>query len=73
MAIGERATGVTKWFNEELGYGFIMVQGQEKDIFVHRQQLFRSGVEKLAEGDKVNFIINDGRKGKFATNIQKVP
>ena len=72
MSIAERATGICKWFNSNKGYGFLVVQGHEKDIFVHRQQLVRSGLENLNEGDKVTCLVQDGKKGKYATTISKV-
>ena len=72
MTIAERATGVVKWFNDEKGFGFIVVQDQDKDVFVHRQQLVRSGLESLKEGDRVSCLIQDGRKGKFATGVSKI-
>lgn len=67
----ERVNGIIRWFNEDKGYGFIIVEGWEKDCFVHRQQMLRSGVEVLNEGDKVSFESNEGKKGRFATAIKR--
>ena len=71
MSIAERASGTVRWFSDEKGYGFLIAVGHPKDIFVHRQQLVRSGIEKLTEGERVTFLINEGKKGAFATNISK--
>lgn len=71
MSGEQRVIGETKWFNDEKGYGFIVLEGQEKDIFVHRQQMVRSGIDSLTEGEKVSFVVNDGKKGKFATSLKK--
>ena len=66
--------GVCKWFNVDKGFGFIKLPGGGLDVFVHANQLRKSGIETaLAEGDKVSFTIDKGHKGAFATNIQRVP
>lgn len=67
----DRLSGTVRWFNTDKGYGFIIVDGFEKDVFVHRQQMLRSGVEELDEGDKVSFECNEGKKGRFATSLKK--
>ena len=36
-------TGKVKWFKAEKGYGFIVVEGQSKDIFVHFSGINGSG------------------------------
>lgn len=65
--------GVTKWYNKEKGYGFIQLPGGGLDVFVHANQLRKSGIENgLNEGDKVTFSIDKGPKGAFATNIKRV-
>lgn len=63
--------GTVKWFDQGKGYGFLVAEGYNRDIFVHRQQLIKSGIQSLKEDDKVNFMVNDGRKGMFATNLTK--
>jgi CspA family cold shock protein len=72
MVESTKVTGITKWFDEGKGYGFVVAEGYNRDIFVHRQQLMKSGIQSLKEDDKVIFVVNDGRKGMFATDITKV-
>lgn len=71
-SVAERASGSVKWFSDDKGYGFLVANGHDRDIFVHRQQLVRSGIEKLNEGEKVTFLIQEGKKGKYATSISRV-
>lgn len=73
MADGEVGLyrGSIKWYSKEKAYGFIQLPGGGLDIFVHANQLRRSGIENgLNEGDKVTFNIEKGPKGSFATNIK---
>ena len=65
------ATGAVKFFNENKGFGFIQPEGGSKDVFVHISAVERSGIGRLAEGQKVNFEVEVGRDGReSATNIQ---
>lgn len=65
--------GTVKWYNKTKGYGFIRLPGGGIDVFVHVNQLVKSGIENgLNEGDKVTFAIDKGEKGAFAINIKKV-
>ena len=63
--------GKVKWFNGTKGFGFIDVDGEEKDIFVHVSAVKDSGIEKLVEGDSVEFEVEDGKKGPVAVQIKK--
>ena len=58
------ATGTVKWFNTDKGYGFIAPDGGGKDVFVHIRALQRSGLETLADNQKVNFELETGRDGR---------
>ena len=61
------AIGTVKWFNTTKGYGFIEPSDGGKDVFVHISAVQRSGMESLAEGQKVNYeLLTDKRTGKQA-------
>ncbi len=61
------AIGTVKWFNTTKGYGFIEPSDGGKDIFVHISAVQRSGMESLAEGQKINYeLLTDKRTGKQA-------
>jgi cold shock protein len=66
------STGVVKWFNSTKGFGFIKVDGLETDVFVHYSAIIGSGYRSLEEGDRVQFIISQGKKGKEAKDVQKI-
>ncbi|MDR3642962.1 MAG: cold shock domain-containing protein [Candidatus Doudnabacteria bacterium] len=53
------------------GFGFITVQGEEKDIFFHSKSLVGVTFDELNEGDAVTFDVEDSPKGKNAVNVQK--
>jgi cold shock CspA family protein len=69
MADGEDeplVTGTCKWFSSEKGFGFIQVEGQESDVFVHQSDIYAPGFRSLAEGEPVEFkMITDDRNGKL--------
>jgi CspA family cold shock protein len=52
-----------KWYDPVKGFGFIQVDGQSKDLFVHRSALERAGLSELSEGQQVRVAIGEGRKG----------
>lgn len=64
-------TGVVKWFDADKGYGFIS-SADGKDIFVHFSAIQTDGYKTLAEGDQVEFDVNDGDRGQQAANVIKV-
>jgi CspA family cold shock protein len=62
--------GRVKWFNENKGYGFIEVDGQEKDVFIHHSAISMQGFRTLQEGQRVSFDIEQGKKGPSAVNVK---
>lgn len=65
-------TGTVKWFNSEKGFGFIEVEG-EKDVFVHYTSIQgSSGRKDLAEGEQVQFEVEQGPRGPQASNVVKL-
>ena len=53
------------------GFGFITVQGQDKDLFFHSKSLVGVQFADLHEGDSVSFEVEDSPKGPNAVNVQK--
>ena len=64
--------GKVKWFNGKKGYGFIERDDKEKDVFVHASAVKDAGMRYLNEGDKLEFIFEDGPKGSSAVNLKKI-
>lgn len=66
--MAERVQGTVKWFSNEKGYGFIAQPGGE-DIFVHYSAIQGTGYRTLNEGDRVEFEVTQGQKGKQASDV----
>jgi cold shock protein len=64
-------TGVIKKLTDK-GFGFITVQGQDKDLFFHSKSLVGVQFADLHEGDQVSFEVEDSPKGPNAVNVQLV-
>jgi len=60
--------GTVKWFSAEKGYGFIE-QEDGDDIFVHFSAIKSEGFKTLEEGQKVEFEITQGERGKQASDV----
>lgn len=60
------AKGTVKWFNTKKGYGFIVPEAGERDVFVHITQLERLGLRNLEEGQKISYELYADRNGRAA-------
>lgn len=69
--MSENVTGTVKWFNDQKGFGFIEHEGG-KDVFVHHSAIVSEGFRSLAEGDKVEFTIEQGPKGPNAAGVRRI-
>jgi CspA family cold shock protein len=63
-------TGTVKWFNATKGYGFIMPQDGDKDVFVHILAVERAGLRSLNEGQAVEFELVSNRGKTSAENLR---
>lgn len=66
-----RIQGTVKWFNSDKGYGFITPE-DGADVFVHYSEIQSNGFRSLNEGDRVEFEITEGKKGKQASAVTVV-
>jgi len=58
------ATGTVKWFNTTKGFGFIAPDDGGKDVFVHISAVERAGLTGLADDQKIEFDLEEGRDGR---------
>jgi|TARA_B100000745_G_scaffold79576_2_gene48945 CspA family cold shock protein len=65
-------TGKVKWFNNAKGYGFILTEEGNNDIFAHYSTITMDGYKSLKAGQQVEFEISQGPKGLHATEIKPV-
>lgn len=61
------STGKVKFFNERKGFGFIIDDESQKDLFVHVSGI----IDKIQENDEVVFDITEDQRGKKAINVKK--
>jgi CspA family cold shock protein len=54
------------------GFGFISIEGNDKDLFFHAKELVGTEFNELKEGDKVEFEISESPKGQNATQVSKI-
>ena len=62
-------TGKVKWFNNAKGYGFIVADDGEEDLFVHYSSIMMDGYKTLRAGQAVKFDTKPSGKGEHAINI----
>ncbi len=60
--------GTVKFFNEAKGFGFIVEEGTNKEVFVHVSGL----IDKITKDDHVEFNIAEGQKGINAVDVKKI-
>ncbi|HOQ03716.1 MAG TPA: cold-shock protein [Anaerohalosphaeraceae bacterium] len=66
------SSGTVKWFNEKKGFGFITPDEGGDDLFVHHSKIDMQGFRTLKEGQRVEFDVTAGEKGKVAINVKPV-
>jgi CspA family cold shock protein len=69
--MSERLTGTVKWFIGQKGYGFISRDGGD-DVFVHYSAIEGQGFRNLEEGDRVEFVVEQGQKGPAAAEVRRI-
>ncbi|MGH3319596.1 MAG: cold-shock protein [Streptosporangiaceae bacterium] len=65
--------GTVKWFNPDKGYGFITPDEGGGDVFVHYSAIDSGqsdGFRNLADDQRVEFEVTQGRKGPQAEQVR---
>jgi CspA family cold shock protein len=62
-------SGTIKWFSNAKGFGFIVNEKGNGDIFVHYSAIMTDGYKTLKAGQLVNYEIQEGEKGLHAINV----
>jgi CspA family cold shock protein len=70
--MNDKQTGIVKWFNDQKGYGFIAKDEGGGDVFVHYSAILGAGHRTLLQGQRVEFLVQQGPKGLAATDVQKI-
>ena len=70
LSVEGRLQGSLKWFNESKGYGFIESERGE-EVFVHYSAIRSDGFRTLANGERVEFDLVSGDRGKQAANVTR--
>lgn len=63
--------GVIKKLTDR-GFGFITVDGEEKDLFFHSTELDGVSYDELKEGDRVSFEKANSPKGENAVKVTRI-
>ena len=66
----QQETGTVKWFDVRKGYGFIQ-RDNGGDIFVHVNDMADPSARALEDGERVSFVVGQGRKGPAAQNVER--
>lgn len=63
-------TGIVDRFNKIKGYGFIIADDDQAEIFVHFSEVETAGYKELKMGQRISFELKEGDRGQFATNVK---
>lgn len=62
-------TGKVKWFNYKKGYGFIMPDEGDKDVFVHITAVHEAKLRGLDENQPIAYELKEENGKVCATNL----
>ena len=64
-----RLKGKVKWFYNKKGYGFVVCEEVNEDIFIGYNNIYGKGFKTLKQGQTVSFDLEETEKGYCALNL----
>ena len=61
--------GTVKWFNSEKGFGFVVSDDGDSDVFVHYSEIQGGEFRNLEESQKVTYEVEQGDRGPAAVSV----
>lgn len=65
-------TGVVDWFAPDKGFGFLKRNDGGPDVFCHYSGIDSTGFKTLAKGQRVEFMVEEGRQGLQAAHVKVI-
>ena len=65
-------TGTVSRFNKIKGYGFITPDQGEGEVFVHFSEVQTEGYKELKVGQQISYVLAQGDRGEFATQVKVI-
>src|SRR5262249_47857084 len=69
---GSPAEGVVKWFNSVRGFGFVAIDNNPQDAFLHISVVTRAGLQGLNENTRISCMVAPSQRGMQVTRIIEV-
>lgn len=57
-------------FNKVKGYGFIKSDEDDNEVFVHFSEVQTEGYKELKIDQRISYVLKQGERGDFATQVQ---
>jgi len=70
--MSQEETGTVKWFDVRKNYGFIQRDNGGSDVFVHGNGMADANARALEDGERVSFVVGEGRKGPAAEEVRRI-
>ncbi len=69
---GPLTEGKVKFFNDQKGFGFVMPDSGNGDIYLHASALRRSGVQQVEPEQRIRFSTRQGNKGVEVDKVELI-
>jgi CspA family cold shock protein len=69
---GPMTEGKVKFFNDQKGFGFVMPDSGNGDIYLHASALRRSGIQAVEPEQRIRFSTRQGNKGVEVDKVELI-